>query len=103
MPKERKYALVVCHDCMMEFIAPAKHVKHNYFCPICGENVETKLERHLWLKRFYDQKQRWTKEEDQIIMYGKNKGSSNDEISEALGNRTSQAVRRRWQRLNGSK
>jgi|SRR5690625_1517213 len=97
MPVKKKYTLFYCSECGEETLTANKPYKRNYFCAHCGDDMELERVDNLWIEKLFYHKKRWTKDEDQALIYGVKKGLSWKEIADGLPFRSPQAVRRRWQ------
>lgn len=101
MWEKKKYKLYACRDCDEEFLTvPRKDsVKgKRVFCPLCGENEYTDFLMELWHTPFQAHRP-WTKDEDELILVGRENNYTYEQIAQSLDGRTAKATLRRAQRL----
>lgn len=99
MATDRPYAVYICYDCNKDFLANFINTKIKLFCPLCGDNINTKYQKRLRMKKAVSFKVKWTDKEDKILMELKAKNVDNDKIAKRLKGRTEHGIKNRYKRL----
>lgn len=99
----QKYKIYDCVECDVQFTYAFNKPKtrgnrKRIFCPLCGDDIAVGVKKEMLMPRWNDKYKAWSEEEDQVLLYGKQKGSTAQEIAEILG-RTKESVRRRYMRI----
>lgn len=95
MAASTKYNLHYCRDCEEDFLSRVRkkgEANRTAYCPLCGENIFVDRLRIIHAKPFLPKHKNYTAEEDAIILEGRKRGMTAQQIADQLDGRSKMSV-----------